>query len=91
MRNRASMGLVEVEGLREVRKEGEMVDRVLVWVWRTERRRMVERSDIWMLVQLIEEEGSRTLATIVFDLEATIKGYRYKGTSCRCKVKSTTR
>lgn len=48
------MGLVEVEGLREVRKEGEMVDKVLVWVWRTERRRMVERSDIWMSVQLTD-------------------------------------
>jgi hypothetical protein len=48
------VGLAEVVGLREVRKEGEMVERVLVWVWRTDRRRMVERSDIWMLVQSTE-------------------------------------
>ena len=55
------MGLVEVEGLREVRKEGEMEDKVLVWVWRTERRRMVERSDILMSVWLKKKGGSTDL------------------------------
>jgi hypothetical protein len=69
------VGLVEVVGFREVRKEGEMVERVLVWVWRTERRRMVERSDIWMLVLLKELGGS------------TDFGYGYlgsRGNSSKC-------
>ena len=57
-KNRARVGLVVVVGLREVRMEGEMVDKVLVWVWRTERRRMVERSDILRSV-LLKNEGRR--------------------------------
>ena len=46
MRNLAREGLVVVEvDERTGRKEGETVDRLRVW--RTERRRMVERIDIW--------------------------------------------
>jgi len=46
-KNRARVGrAVEEVGLREGRNEGEMVERVRVWV-KTERLRTVERSDIW--------------------------------------------
>lgn len=46
------MGRADEVGLRAGRKDGEMVDRLRAW-GRTPRRRMVERSDIWMSVLLV--------------------------------------